>query len=169
MLNLIRRPDPTYPLFEWEPLKMMRDYFNWDPFAEIVPTTHPRELRAFVPTFEVKETHDAYLFFADLPGVKEEDLEITVTGTRLTIAGKREGEVHSENDRFYNYERSYGTFTRAFTLPEGINTEEVFAELKNGVLFVKIAKVPEAKARKISLKTFGEKIKGALGGEKVKA
>jgi len=172
MANIIRRTEspawmaPTWPT--WEPLRMMRELMGWDPFAEMVPSVTGRELQAFVPSFEVKETKDAYVFKADLPGVRDEDIDITVTGTRLTISGKREAETRTEDERFYAYERSYGTFSRSFTLPEGVVTDDVSAELKDGVLTIRVAKAPEHQPKKVSLKGIGEKIKGALGGKEEK-
>ncbi|HYG68700.1 MAG TPA: Hsp20/alpha crystallin family protein, partial [Anaeromyxobacteraceae bacterium] len=115
----------------------------------------------FVPSFEVKETKDAYVFKADLPGIREEDLDINLTGNRLTVSGKREEEKRSEEERYYAYERSYGSFSRSFTLPEGVDAEHVDAELRDGVLTVRIAKRPEVQPKRIEVKklspTKGEK------------
>lgn len=169
MANIIRRDEGGVER-AWEPLRMMRELMGWDPFAEMLPSmTRPAAL--FAPTFEVKETKDAYVFKADLPGVKEEDLDVSITGTRLTVTGKREAEQRREDERFYAYERSYGSFTRAFTLPEGVDTEHVEASLDNGVLTVRVAKAPESQPRKVSLgKSISDKLKGALGkGEKANA
>jgi HSP20 family protein len=165
MANLVRRNQEMLPT--WEPMRLMREMLNWDPFAEMLPRVTQNEM-AFVPSFEVKETKDAYVFKADLPGVKEEDLDITVTGNRLTVSGKREAEQREESDRYYAYERSYGTFTRAFTLPESADCDNVDARLDNGVLTVSIGKKPESQPKKISLKGIGEKIRGALGSSKDK-
>ena len=104
----------------------------------------------FVPTFEVKETKDAFIFKADLPGVDEKDIEITLTGDRLTVTGKRESEKREEGERFYTYERSYGTFSRAFTLPEGVNPDAHAAELKNGVL-TSAAQAAEVQPKRIKV------------------
>jgi len=167
MANLVRRtPEQQMPSV-WEPLRLMRDMMGWDPFAEMLPGVAQREA-VFAPGFEVKETKDAYVFKADLPGIKEEDLDITVTGNRLTVSGKREAEQREESDRYYAYERSYGSFTRAFTLPDSADCEQVDASLANGVLTVSIGKKPESQPKKISLKGIGEKIKGALGAGKEK-
>ncbi len=166
MANLVRRTQAQTPI-AWEPLRLMRDMMGWDPFAEMLPSVTPSEV-VFAPSFEVKETKDAYVFKADLPGVKEEDLEITVTGNRLTVSGKREAEKREESDRFYAFERSYGTFTRTFTLPDSADVEHVDADLTNGVLTISIAKRPESQPKKVSLKGIGEKIKSALGGTKEK-
>jgi HSP20 family protein len=152
MANLIRRGGPTTitPARTLDPFEMMRDLMRWDPFAEL-GTWGTREA-AFVPSFEVKETKDAYLFRADLPGVREEDLEISLTGNRLTVSGKREEEKREEDERYYAYERSYGSFSRAFTLPEGGDVDHANAELSNGVLTVSIPKKPEVQPRRIDVK-----------------
>jgi HSP20 family protein len=158
MANLIRRTEGSRePARLLDPLEMMRDMMQWDPFREL-GVVGSREL-AFVPTFEVKETKDAYVFKADLPGIREKDLEISLTGNRLTVSGKREEERRDEEERYFVYERSYGSFSRSFTLPEGVDPEGVQAELKEGVLTLDIPKKPEVKARKIELKPLekGEK------------
>jgi len=162
MANLIRKTQ-NQPEGYIEPLRLMREMFNWDPFAEMIPSTP--ELQGFVPRFEVKETKDVYVFRADLPGVEEKDIELTMTGNRLTISGKREAEAHKEDETWYAYERSYGTFSRTFTLPEGADLEHSEAELKSGVLTVSVPKKPEHQPKKISLKSIGEKVRTAIGGK----
>ncbi len=164
MANLIRRTrnDPGSMLSTryTDPFEMMRDLMRWDPFAELGAG---RPDASFAPSFEVKETKDAYTFKADLPGIQESDLEISLTGNRLTVSGKREEEARSEEDRFYAYERSYGSFSRSFTLPEGVDVEHAEAGLNQGVLTVSIPKKPEVKPRKIEVKKLSAK------GEKAQA
>lgn len=106
---------------------------------------------AFYPSFEVKETEKAYVFKADVPGVKEGDLEVTVTGNRLTVSGKRESEKEEKTDTYYTCERSYGSFSRSFTLPEGTDVGAVTADLKDGVLTVALPKRPEVQPKKIPI------------------
>jgi len=139
---------------EWDPFQRMQELMGADPFELMNQwfTGAGREgALTFVPTFEVKETKDAFIFKADLPGVEEKDLEITLTGDRITVSGKRESERREESDRFYAFERSYGSFSRAFTLPEGVNPDAVNAELKNGVLTLKLAKRPEVQPKRITV------------------
>ena len=81
----------------------------------------------FSPSFEVKETKDSYVFKADVPGVKESDIEGTVTGNRLSISGKREVEHKEQTNTFYTYERSYGDFTRSFLLCRRESTPRAWA------------------------------------------
>lgn len=96
-----------------------------------------------------------------MPGVKESDLELSLTGNRLTISGKREEEKKEQDERWYAYERSYGSFSRTFTLPQGVDSERVGAELKDGVLRVSIPKKPEMKPKKIELKLDSGSSEGA--------
>lgn len=137
---------------EWEPSRMIRQFFGWDPFSEMTPYAAD-ERYAFAPAFEVKETKDGYLFKADMPGVKQEDLDVNITGNRLTVAGKREAEKREQTDTYYAFERSYGSFTRAFTLPEGIDTAAIHADLRDGVLTLAVPKKPEVQPKKIQVKT----------------
>jgi HSP20 family protein len=133
---------------EWDPFRVMRDMLRWDPFQEMRPLW-PNEVTAYAPAFEVKETKDAFVFKADVPGVKEQDLEVTATGNRLTVSGKREEEKESKDQSYYTYERSYGSFTRTFTLPDASDTTHVKAELKSGELTIVVPKAAEAVAKRI--------------------
>jgi HSP20 family protein len=164
MANLIRRTEqaPRLPT-SWDPFELMREMMSWDPFRPL--TTGTSVLPAFSPQFDVKETKDGYLFKADLPGIEEKDLDLTLTGNRLTISGKREAEEHEEGDQYFAWERSHGSFTRSFTLPEGVSADDAAAELKNGVLTVFVPKSPEKQPRKISLKGLAGKAKGLLQKE----
>jgi HSP20 family protein len=165
MANLVRRGEgESAPARrqEWHPFRMMEEMLGWDPFRAMAP--FGRYESGFAPSFEVKETRDGYVFKADLPGVKEADLDISVSGNTLTLSGKREAEEREEGETWYTYERSYGSFTRTFTLPEGANLDGASAELREGVLTVAIPKRAEAQPRKITVKA---KLEGAV--EKVKS
>jgi len=106
---------------------------------------------SFAPTFEVKENKESFIFKADLPGVAEKDLHVQLNDNRLSVSGKRESEKTEQNETYYASERSYGSFTRSFTLPEGVDADKAHAELKNGVLNIAIPKRPEAQPRKINV------------------
>ncbi|MCE1204969.1 MAG: Hsp20 family protein [Holophagaceae bacterium] len=130
-----------------EPFRLMRDFLRWDPLLDYGPGAPT----AFMPSFDVKETPDAYQFRADLPGIQEAELEISLEGTRLTVAGKREEEAPREGERIHLSERSHGRFSRTFTLPEDVEGEKVVAELRNGVLTLMVPKRPEVRPRKINV------------------
>ena len=158
MANIVRRQASDVPTTarghmpqHFDPLRLFRDILRWDPFAEMMPAQLDQQLGNFVPSFEIRETDNAYIFKADLPGVEDEDLEISISGNRLTVSGKREAESQKENDRFYAYERSYGSFSRSFTLPEQVESERISASLDNGVLTITVPKRPEAQPKKISV------------------
>jgi HSP20 family protein len=141
-----------------EPLRLMRDLLGWDPFQQMTPMWPTDAGTTFPAAFEVKETKDAFQFKADVPGVKESDVDVNLTGNRLTIAGRREAEKEDKTDTYYTYERSYGSFTRTFTLPEEADLQNVRAELKDGVLTVALPKKAAAVAKKIPIAS-GQTIK----------
>src|SRR4051794_35677964 len=102
MANIIRKNEQQEPMpSSWEPLRLVRELMGFDPFAEMFPTANRFEGMTFAPRFEVKETKDAYLFKADVPGIQENDLDITLTGNRVTVSGKREAEQREQSDRYY--------------------------------------------------------------------
>ncbi|HMK74210.1 MAG TPA: Hsp20/alpha crystallin family protein [Myxococcaceae bacterium] len=152
-LPIQKQVTPT-PLIHtgWEPLRQLRNMLGWDPFAEMAPYVLEPVPNTFTPAFDVKETNDAYIFRADVPGLKEADLEIKLLGDRLTIGGKREVEKRDVHDTYYAYERSFGTFTRTFTLPHEVDANATKAELTAGVLTVTLPKRPEAQAKQIVVK-----------------
>jgi HSP20 family protein len=155
MSNIIKKNENT--MAEWNPFRSMRDLLRWDPFREMSPLWERYEQQlqrdAWLPDFEVRETNDSYVFKADVPGVKKEDIDVSLSGNRLQVTGKREAEKETKEDTFYAYERSYGSFTRAFALPADIDADHVRTELKDGVLTLAIPKKVEAQAKKIPIAT----------------
>lgn len=139
----VRRPQ--------SPFNIVRDLMRWDPFADLAPAWIEQSA-LFVPDFDVKETKDAFVFTADIPGVKTEDLEVKTSQNRLTVSGKKEEEKEEKTDTMYRRERSFGRFTRSFTMPDGTDSERIAAELKNGVLTLTLPKRPEAKSKQVSVK-----------------
>ena len=130
MANIaVRNEKQIAPMLDVEPVQMIRDLLRWNPFRELAPIVHTLPVTGFVPTFEVRESPDRFLFLADLPGIVEKDIEITLAGNRLIIAGVRKIENVEENETYFTNERMYGAFTRSFTLPEGVDLEHIVAEL----------------------------------------
>jgi HSP20 family protein len=157
-MNIIRRsaPAPLTPATEWDPFRAMREMMRWDPFQEMSPIL-AQEKVLFMPDVDVKETPNAYVFKADLPGMKEKDVEVSFTGNRVTMSGKREEERREEKATYFASERLYGAFTRTFTLPAGADTDHASAELKDGVLTISVPKAPSAQPRKIPVSGTAEK------------
>jgi HSP20 family protein len=158
MATIIRRPqgqgqDVATATSTWDPFRLMREMLRWEGEPVLA------DFHAFSPTFDVKETKDSYVFRADLPGVKDKDLDVQLIGNRLTIAGHREEEKREQGETYYATERSYGSFSRSFTLPEGTDAERVAADLKDGVLQVVVPKKPEVRPKKIEIGRGGEVVK----------
>jgi len=147
---------PLMPEWSLDPYLPMRDLLRWDPFAELARSVQ-RPIATFTPAFEVKETKDAFIFKADVPGITEKDIDVSIAGNRLNISGKREAEVEDKGDNFYTYERSYGSFMRGFTLPEAVDVESIHADLRDGVLRIHVPRSPEAQPKKIAVKSSTEK------------
>lgn len=140
--------EPAVARREWDPFRLMRDMLRWDPFREMAPSL-PVDVSSYSPAFEVKETKESFIFKADVPGIKEQDIEVNLAGNRLTISGKREADKEEKGETFYTYERAYGSFTRTFTLPDQTDAQHVNAQLKNGELTVVVPKVAAAVATRI--------------------
>lgn len=155
-MNIVHKPANTpnvnTGLAGFDPFRTMRELMRFDPFAEMNVANALPSMQ-FNPDFEVKETREGYQFRADVPGLKEKDLEISMTGNRLTVSGHREAEKREESDRYYLYERSYGSFGRSFTLPEGVDNSKINAELKDGVLTLLVPRRPETQPRKIAVRS----------------
>jgi HSP20 family protein len=148
-MNLVRR-ETRVPVLgaAFEPFSLMRGLMRWDPFRD---EGLQGDGATFLPSFDIKETKEGYVFTADLPGIRQEDLDINLTGSRLSISGKREAEARQEGENLFIAERSFGAFCRTFNLPEGIDAGNVKAELKDGVLKVTVPKVPEVQPRRITI------------------
>jgi HSP20 family protein len=114
----------------------------------------------YTPRFDVKETNDGYVLKADLPGVREEEVDVSLSGNRLTISGKKEEEHEEEGEHYYATERTYGSFARSFSLPDSVDGEHVTAEMKDGVLTLNVPKRPEAQPKKISIGKGGGEAQG---------
>ena len=136
----------------WDPFREFRDMLRYDPFRDWRLAT-PSANFEFAPAFDVKETPEAYVFKADMPGVKEADLHVSVSGNTMTVTGKRENETKKQGETYYTYERSYGSFSRSFTMPTTALCDQSTAELREGVLTLWVPKKTEAQPKKIPVST----------------
>jgi len=150
---------------------------RWDPFRDMM-TLRERMNRLFdetygskeeetdikrgvwAPTVDIHESEKKLVLTAELPGLKEEDVEVNIDGNTLSISGKREFEEETKKEDYHRIERSYGSFFRSFTLPSYIDQEKVKAEYDNGLLKVTMPKKPELKPKKVKV------LKGAKSKEK---
>ncbi len=132
--------------------RMMRGWpFNW---SDPVPASEPRALRVFehMPKVEVKENGKCYSVTLELPGLDEKDVKVQVEDDVLTISGEKN--VEQTDDKTHYSERSYGSFTRAFTLPADADRNSITATFAKGVLTLQIAKTatPPAQVKQIAIK-----------------
>jgi len=139
---------------------------RWDPFQDVlslreamsqlmeesfVQPTAAQGGKNFVPALDLSETAEGYLVEAALPGVKPEDVEITVENNVLTIKGETRQEVDEQKRNFHRVERRFGAFQRTIGLPTTVKADAIQASLTNGVLRLEIPKAEEVKPRKISV------------------
>jgi HSP20 family protein len=110
------------------------------------------DTRSWTPPMDLVEAEDHFLLRADLPGMREEDVNIEVRDNTLRISGERKAEHEQRERGWYRLERQFGKFSRALTLPEGINPDTIEASFDHGVLEVKIPKPEERKPRRIAIK-----------------
>lgn len=110
---------------------------------------------AWSPQVDIFENQNEIVLEAELAGMKPEDVDISIENNVLTIHGERKFEKKDDGDNFHRVERSYGSFTRSFTLPPTVRSENANAEFENGLLRLTLAKREEAKPRRIEIKATG--------------
>lgn len=146
---------------------------TWNPFRELdevqnrlgnffggFPTLQRRfgngeeslKLADWSPLVDITEDDHEYLFKADLPEVKKEDVKVTVENGTLTVSGERKSEKEEKKKKFHRVERSYGSFERIFTVPEEADPNKITAEFKDGVLKVRLPKSAKAKPKAVEVK-----------------
>ena len=130
---------------------------RWDPFEEM-NRLHDHFLsgrwlskRAFQVAVDIREEDDAFYVDAEVPGMSAEDVKVDVEKNVLTLSGERKVEKEEIEDTYRRVERQYGSFTRSFTLPETVDTENISADLKDGVLALRLPKKDAPTPRSISV------------------
>lgn len=107
---------------------------------------------AWVPSVDLRETDEQYTLAADLPGLKKDEIEISLVDDVVTIKGERKQEQEQNASGWHVFERNYGTFQRSFRLPRGVDAEKVNAKFENGVLTVTLPKPEQARKKQIEVK-----------------
>jgi len=111
----------------------------------------PTEEDVWLPAVDIRETEDAILVEAEVPGVRKEDIKVDVKDGVLTISGERKYEREEKEENVHRIERAYGRFSRSFALPTNVDVERVQAKLRDGVLTIRLPKKESAKARAIKI------------------
>jgi HSP20 family protein len=142
----------------WNPFKELADFERGlESFFNRVPAMkgngeEPITERLWEPLTDITEDDKEFLVKVELPEMKREDVKVTVENGTLRISGERKAEKEEKNKKYHRIERSYGSFLRAFTLPEGADGTKVSADYKDGVLKVHLPKTAEAKTKAIEVK-----------------
>ena len=145
----------------------MATLVRWEPFREFAALqnemsrlvnswagaegTENGNTRSWVPSVDVWETENDVVYAFDLPGISEDKISVEVEDGMLTVTGARERTEKAEGDRFYRYERRFGSFERAIGLPQGVKEDEIKAGYRDGVLEIRVPKPEQAKPRRIQI------------------
>ena len=139
---------------------------TWDPFREMEAVldryrSNPERSIAraegitrsdWYPSVDVSETQGAFHIHAELPGVKKENIKVSVHDGVLTLSGQRESKHEEQSKKVHRIERSYGSFSRSFSLPENVSNETVEANFQDGVLEIDIPKEEAKKPKQVDVK-----------------
>jgi HSP20 family protein len=143
-------------LIRWEPARELGTIQNemnrlFNSFFDTPTPGNSGAYRRWIPAMDLVETEGEFVLRADLPGLSEEDVNIELEDNVLTVSGERKSEHEDRKEGFYRVERSYGSFRRSLTLPEGIEPDAVKATFDRGVLEVRVPKPEQRKPRKVSI------------------
>jgi len=143
---------------------------RWDPFREVMALQNrvnslfremnegdnPLTTASFVPAVDIYEDNKKVVLKLEVPGMEEKDLDVRVENNTLTVKGERKFEKDEKEENFHRIERRYGSFYRAFTLPQTVDSEHINASYNAGVLKLELAKKPEAQPKQIKVNVAGE-------------
>jgi HSP20 family protein len=136
-MALLMKPEP----FSREVDRLFDSFFGTD----------RDQARRWVPPVDLVEAEDHFVLKADLPGLAEEDVTIEVQDGTLTISGERRAEHEQRERGWYRIERSFGSFRRSLTLPDGVDADAISASFERGVLEVRVPKPAERKPRRVEI------------------
>jgi HSP20 family protein len=152
-------------LVRWQPRSALRP---WTPFHEIQNFQQEMDRLfgldfgrggesfldgAWNPAVDVVQEDDRYQVRVDLPGMKRDEIDVTIHGNTLTISGEKKREAETKEENLYRSERYYGKFSRSLTLPSAVDAEKIAATYKDGVLEISIPKSEEARAKVIKIQS----------------
>lgn len=148
------QPIDYAPMFPWIPYSLLRQFTRE---MDRVFRGSSTETEAWAPAIDIRESNGTLTVTAELPGLKKDEVKVEVTNATLIIEGERKREHKDDREGYHRTERSYGRFYRAIPLPEGARTDQVKAELSDGVLKVSMP-VPEVKkqVRQVTVEDGGK-------------
>jgi len=157
-------------LVRWEPVRELNTIQGeinrlFNSFFDTPVSAGEGAGRRWLPAMDLVEAGDHYVLRADLPGLSEEDVKIEVEDDVLTVSGERKAEHEQRGEGYHRLERSYGSFSRSLTLPDGVDPETVQASFERGVLEVRIPKPEERKPRRVTIGVGGHGHNGGGAGK----
>jgi HSP20 family protein len=151
----MERRKPEKGLTAWQPSREMEeierrfeDVFG-RPFLPGIWRVFPSEDLVWAPAIDILEKEDNFLVKVELPGVKEDDVNVTIAGGTLTIEGEKKAESEVKKKGYYYSETSYGSFSRSITIPSTVDASKIDASYDKGILEITLPKTPEVKPKKI--------------------
>ena len=157
-MNTLARMNPLSSFTRWNPMREFEDMQRrFSTLLDIAPTGNGGEketltITEWSPSVDISEDDKEFFVKAELPDVKREDIKVNVENGVLTITGERKFEKEEKGKKYHRIERSYGCFTRSFTLPEAVKADKVCAEFKDGMLHVRLPKDESAMPKSIAVK-----------------
>lgn len=140
-----------FELAPWRALDELQDRLRRWAFGEFVPPSALGEMIAWTPAVEMAETDDKLLLSVELPGMKRDDVQVTLDDGVLTIRGEKKEEQEKKEKRYHLWERRYGTFERSFTLPRSVDPQGIKAKFEDGVLKIEMPKSRQARGQRINV------------------
>ena len=139
---------------------MAREIMPWSPLREMMSMRdsidkffdEPPGRAVYYPTVGIRETDDHMIIEADVPGVREEDIDIEIKDDQLVIKGERKHSEETKREDYYLLESTYGSFSRVVALPNYVDAEKAEAEIEEGILKIKFPKIEKKKAKKLEVK-----------------
>jgi HSP20 family protein len=142
-------------LVRWEPFRelaaLQNEMGRWMSQISGGVTPGNGQSSTWLPAVDVWESEQELVLSFDLPGISEEEIAVELDDNVLTVSGKRERTAEHSSDRFYRFERRFGTFSRSVTLPAGVKESDIKADYTNGVLEVRVPKPEEQKPKRIQI------------------
>ena len=154
---VLERSRPSRGLIPWQPFRAMEEMerrFDEMFGRGFLPSGWrrlPLEERAWAPALDVFEKDDKFVVKAELPGMKEKDIDVSVMGNMLVIRGEKKSETEVKEEDYYCCEHSYGNFYRSISLPSTVDATKIEANYEDGILAISLPKAPEVKPKKIAI------------------
>jgi HSP20 family protein len=158
-MNKLVKWDPFNALFSWDPFRELEEMHNrlTSFFGRRLPLLRgPAEaeemtLSTWTPLVDIAEDDKEYVINVELPGMKKEEVKVSVEDRVLSISGERKSEKEEKGKKYHRSEQTYGAFMRSFALPESASGEKLSADYQDGILKVHIPKAESAKTREIEV------------------